>query len=372
MKRVGNSNKGKNNLIQSVKVIKVNGSVLSFSLNSSSKYLAVGSEQGHISVIDVEDFSILYQKQIGTELSADILRKDYTSHHKRDSSLLALDADTGNTLSSSVVHPKKPSRALSLPDLSFVKDITLRSFASLPVKPITLPDYFTCSSADGEVIMMRGDQEIAVASMFLQNDKYKHLDSLSRVYDNYLTTLEDGSSSVSVHQKEKKKGMFGTLFKDVTGNKTNHGAGTDATHGKASFEELPDNLAVHSFPIQVEASANSASANHALETENVHLDIGKLKQMTTKNEKPSTHEELQIEKTEAVDQIKKKYGFSSSSSNSESSVAEMTKNKLMENVKKLQGISMKTTEMLDNAQTFSSMAKEALRLAEQKNSPSKT
>lgn len=38
----------------------------------------------------------------------------------------------------------------------------------------------------------------------------------------------------------------------------------------------------------------------------------------------------------------------------------------------IQGISLKTTEMQDNAQTFSSMAKETLRVAEQKNSPSKT
>lgn len=34
--------------------------------------------------------------------------------------------------------------------------------------------------------------------------------------------------------------------------------------------------------------------------------------MTVKNEKPSPHEESQAEKTETVDQIKMKYGFSSS------------------------------------------------------------
>ena len=37
---------------------------------------------------------------------------------------------------------------------------------------------------------------------------------------------------------------------------------------------------------------------------------GKLKQMKVKNQKSSTKEEQQDEKTGAVDQIKKKYGFS--------------------------------------------------------------
>lgn len=37
----------------------------------------------------------------------------------------------------------------------------------------------------------------------------------------------------------------------------------------------------------------------------------------------------------------------------------------------MQGISLKTTEMKDNAQTFSEMAKETLRTVEQKNNLSK-
>lgn len=493
----GSSKKGNNHVIHSVKFIKVNGSVLSFDISSCSKYLAVGSEQGHISVIDKEGSSILYQKQIGTELSADVISLKFETSNihgfeknilviaTRDSSVLALDADSGNTLSSSTVHPKKPSRALymqtleasrgssteepaqkqqlllcsekavyiyslphivqgvkkvcyklkfnsssccwasmmcntsgtglvlvfscgiieirSLPELSLVKKTTLRSFTCSPLKPNALPDYFICSSVDGEVIMMQSDQEVAVASMLLSNGKYRHSDSLSRVYDKNLSASEDGATSPSVHHKEKKKGVFGTLFKDVTGSKTNHGADAEATDGKAIFEELSKNFAVSNFPTQAEGSANVA-----LENENVDLDIddidlddqdekpkgnnvmallnkqkfaskfqsfkGKLKQMTVKNEKASPQEEPQAEKTETVDQIKMKYGFSSSNPTSESSVAKMTENKLKltENVNRLQGISLKTTEMQNNAQTFSSMAKETLRVAEQKNSPSKT
>lgn len=491
----GSSKKGNNHVIHSVKCMKVNGPVLSFHICSSSRYLAVGSEQGHISVIDIEGSSILYHKKVGSELSADVISLKFESSDihgfeknilviaTRDSSLLALDADTGNTLSSSTVHPKKPSKALfmqtleasrlssteeasqkhqlllcsekavyiyslphiiqgvkkvfykkkfnsssccwasticssstmglillfscgkieirSLPELSLVKETTLRSFSSSPLKPKTIPDYFICSSADGEVIMIRNDQEVAVASILLQNGKYRHLDFFSRVYDKNLTTLEDGATSLSIHQKQKKKGMFGTLFKDVTGSKTNHGVDTEATDGKAIFEELSKNFAVTNFPTQVDGSADVT-----VEKDDVDLDIddidlddqeekpkgnnvmailnkqklaskfhsfkGKLKQMAVKNDKPAAHEEPHPEKAETVDQIKKKYGFSSSSPSSESSVAKMVENKLAENVKKLQGINLKTTEMQDNAQTFSSMAKETLRIAEQKNSPRKT
>ncbi|XP_021722917.1 uncharacterized protein LOC110690403 isoform X2 [Chenopodium quinoa] len=489
----GSSKKGNSHVIHSVKFIKVNGSVLSFHLYNSSRYLAVGSEQGHVSVINVEGSSMLHQKKIGTELSSDVISVKFESSAlhgfeknvlviaTKDSSLLAIDADTGNTLSSSVVHPKKPSKALfmqtleasrgssteetaqkhqlllcsekavyiyslphivqgvkkvlykkkfnssscywasticstsstglvlffscgkieirSLPDLSLVKETTLRSFICSPLKPNTLPDYSICSSADGEVIMMRSDQEVALASMFLQNGKYRHLDSLSRVYDKNLSIMEDGATSPSV---QKKKGMFGTIFKDVAGSKTNHGADTEVTDGKAISEDLSKNFAVSNFPTQEETSANVTveKDNDDLDIDDIDIDDqddkpkgnnvmgllnkqkfaskfntfkGKLKQMTNKNEKPSAHEEPQSEKVETVDQIKKRYGFSSANTSNEPvGVAKMIENKLTENVKKLQGINLRTTEMQDNAQTFSSMARETLRIAEQKNSPSKT
>jgi len=77
-----------------------------------------------VSVIDIEGPSLLYQKQIGTELSADIISLqfaacDFQGFEKkilvlaaRDSSTLALEADSGNIFSSRVVQPKKPFKAL--------------------------------------------------------------------------------------------------------------------------------------------------------------------------------------------------------------------------------------------------------------------
>lgn len=87
---------------------------------------------------------------------------------------------------------------------------------------------------------------------------------------------------------------------------------------------------------------------------------GRIKQMNVKNEK-NIKEEVKDEKTGAVDQIKKKYGFSLSG---ESSAAKIAQNKLHENIRKLQGINLRATEMQETASSFSAMAKEVLRISE--------
>lgn len=72
----------------------------------------------------MEGPSLLYQKHIGSELSSGVIsvrfgtcilhgfEKNVFVVATKDSSVLALDSDTGNTLSSSMIHPKKPSKAL--------------------------------------------------------------------------------------------------------------------------------------------------------------------------------------------------------------------------------------------------------------------
>lgn len=75
-------------------------------------------------MIDMEGPSLLYEKHIGSELSTGVIsvrfepcilhgfEKNVLAIATKDSSVLALDSDTGNTLSTSMIHPKKPSKAL--------------------------------------------------------------------------------------------------------------------------------------------------------------------------------------------------------------------------------------------------------------------
>ncbi|GMH06607.1 hypothetical protein Nepgr_008447 [Nepenthes gracilis] len=495
----GSSKKGSHRAIHSVKLIKVCGTVLSINMGCSSRHLAVGSEQGYISLIDIEGATLVYQKHIASELSAGVisLQFEICSFHgfeknvlvvaTRDSSVLAFDSDTGDTLSSSMIHPKKPSRALfmqildgrdrqskgsdipgspdsskavsaedgtpkqlsvllcsekavyvyslthvvqgvkkvcykkkfgsssccwastfccpsgaglillfscgkieirSLPELSLVKETTFRSIICSSSKPNSYSDSTVISSSDAELIVVRSDQEISVVSMLSQKEKYRHLDSFSKVYDKDLMASTEQNASPSAIQKEKKKGIFGSVIKDLKGSKTSHAAEAGAEDVSASFEELSTIFSISNYP----ADAESMDNNPAVVKDDVDLDIddidledpegkpkghsvmaslnkkklaskflsfkGKLKQIKVKNEKTPVQEEPQDEKVSAVDQIKRKYGFPSSS---ESSYAKMAESKLAENLKKLQGINVRSTEMQDTARSFSSMAKDMLR-----------
>ena len=82
------------------------------------------SSFSQVSVIDIEGPTLLYQSQISSEISTGIISLQFEtcSFHgfdknvlavaTEDSSVLALDSENGNTLSTSLVHPKKPTRAL--------------------------------------------------------------------------------------------------------------------------------------------------------------------------------------------------------------------------------------------------------------------
>ena len=77
-----------------------------------------------VSVFDIEGPTLLYQEHIASEISTGIIslqfdtcflhgfEKNILVVATKDSSVMALDADTGKMLSSSSVHPKKPYRAL--------------------------------------------------------------------------------------------------------------------------------------------------------------------------------------------------------------------------------------------------------------------
>ncbi|KAG4212614.1 hypothetical protein ERO13_A02G177700v2 [Gossypium hirsutum] len=488
------STKKRNNHIQSVKVIKVNGSVLSLAIWQNTRHVAIGNDHGDVSLVDTEGLNIIFQSHIASDISPGIISMQFKTCSlqnfeknvlvvaTKDSSVLAFDSDSGNMLSASMVQPKKPSRALfmhildwqdiavrganistgspieegipkqsfilvcsekaayvyslthtiqgvkkvhykkkfhstsccwasrfytasdvglmllftsgkveirSLPELSLFKETSIRGFRYSAPKPNSLSDSSMCSSNSGDFVMVNGDQEFFILSVLLQRETFRNLDFISRVYRKDLMLTQEVPASGATVQKEKKKGLFGSVLKDITGSKK-HAPEMETEDTKESIGELSTIFSTTNFPCEVENKDNQAvdedeidlniddidlddpgekpKEQNILATLNKHklkfqaFTAGKLKQMKVKNEKPITKEEQQQdEKSSAVDQIKKKYGFSLQG---ESSAAKMAESKLQENLRKLQGISLKTTEMQDNAKSFSSMARELLRTKE--------
>ncbi|XP_031269259.1 uncharacterized protein LOC116127759 isoform X2 [Pistacia vera] len=495
--------KGNSHIFHSVKVIKVNGSILSLNISQTSRHLAIGSDKGYVSLVDIEGPTVLYQKHFDSEICTGIISMQFETCNlhgfdknvlvvgTKDSSVLALDCDSGNMLSTNTVHPNKPSRAhfmqildgqdalarganisngidfskgspaenvipkqlflllcsekaayvyslihavqgvkkvlykkkfnsssccwastfysgsdvglillftsgkievRSLPELSLLKETSIRGFTYSMPKPNSLSDTLVCSSWDGELVMVNGDQEIFFVSVLLQKDFLRLLDCVSQVYRNDQTLSQEGLVSGPIVQKEKKKGIFGSVLKDVKGSKTKQAPEVETEDTKESIEELSTIFSIANFPSESENTDNLALEEDEVELNIDDIDLddsigekpkergmlgnlnkqklsskfqafkGTLKHMKVKNEKNiNIKEEQQDDKNSAVDQIKKKYGFSLSG---ESSVAKMAESKLHENLKKLQGISLRTTEMQDTARSFSSMAKEVLKIAE--------
>ncbi|XVF18147.1 hypothetical protein REPUB_Repub10bG0187200 [Reevesia pubescens] len=496
----GSTKKGNNHVIHSIKVLKVNGSVLSLNISHSTRNLAIGSDQGDVSLVDTEGPTIIFQSHIASDICLGIISMQFKTCSlqnfeknvlvvaTKDSSVLAFDTDTGNMLSTSMVRPKKPSRALfmqildwqdisvrganvsngldmsrgspieegipkqsfilicsekaayvyslihaiqgvkkvhykkkfhstsccwastfyspsdvglmllftcgkveirSLPELSLLKETSIRGFRYSTPKPNSLPDSSICSSNCGDFVMVNGDQEFFIVSILLQKETFRIVDSISHVYRKDLMLSQEVLPSGTTVQKEKKKGIFGSVLKDLKG-KQKHAPEMETEDTRESIEEISTIFSTANFPCEVENRDNQAVDDDEIDLNIDDIDLddpgekpkeqnilaalnkhklkfqaftaGKLKQMKVKNEKTIPKEEQQDEKSSAVDQIKKKYGFSLQG---ESSAAKMAESKLHENLKKLQGISLKTTEMQDTAKSFSSMARELLRTTEQ-------
>ncbi|XP_008448470.2 uncharacterized protein LOC103490647 isoform X2 [Cucumis melo] len=498
----GSTKKRNSHIIQSVKLVKVDGSILAINISPRSDHVAVGSDRGYVSLFSIQGSDLIYQKRITSEISTGIISLQFESCSlqgfdknvimisTKDSSILALDGETGNTLSASMVHPKKPSRALfmqilygqdsstrgsgipndlelgkgsnpgvdsvpkqslvllcsekaayifsfvhavqgikkvlykkkfhstccwastfysetdvglllvfstgkieirSLPELSLLKETSVRGFKYSPPKINSLPESIICSSKDGELLMVNGDQEIFIVSVLCHKKIFRILDSVGHIYRKDYTL----SQELTTAHKEKKKGIFTSVFQEIAGNKAKQAPDVEIEDTRESIEELSVILSSSNFHGDVKtAGSDKLVANEdksALDIDDIDLEDpvekpkeqsmlaslnkqklastfnsfkGKLKQMkknSAKEEQADWNAAGDNKAAGAVDQIKKKYGFSSAG---DTNVAKMTESKLQENVTKLQGINLRATDMQDTAKSFSSMATQLLRTAE--------
>ncbi|KAG6501814.1 hypothetical protein ZIOFF_041698 [Zingiber officinale] len=109
-----------------VQCVKLKGAITSISTDLEFKHLAVGTDKGYVSVIQLEETTVLYQKQVSSQLNSGIASLHFGSSAQNgivkkillvgteDSSILPLEKDSGNLLIAKPLQPKKPSKALLL------------------------------------------------------------------------------------------------------------------------------------------------------------------------------------------------------------------------------------------------------------------
>ncbi|XP_068640858.1 uncharacterized protein [Aristolochia californica] len=478
--------------IHDIKLIKVIGAVMSIHMNSIEGKLVIGSDEGSVSIIEMEGPTILSQRRFSSETYTGALQFENCNSNGsqknillvtlKDSSILALDGDTGNPLSSCGVRSKIPAKALfmhlldeqdtsghgyiassprlnqgqmsketiskqslvlvcsekaahlyslihlvqgvkkvhnkkkfqgtcwwastvstpssgiglillftsgkieirSLPDLSLLKETSLRGLTvSNNSKSNSTLDLSCCCSSEGELILVNKDQEIFFISILYRNDIYRNLESISLIYKNTIPMQNEATSSTP-SSKEKKKGLFGSVIKDIKGNKTKHSQDV-VVDSEASIAELSVIFSTANFPSDAKRVEGMYTDENdpELNIDDIDLDDGgekpkgrsmlainkqkltgkfqalkgKLNSSKLKNAETSVEEQKDEKNIGTLDDIKKRYGFSSSS---ESTAMKVAENKLAENLRKLQGINTRTNVMQNTAQSFSAAAKELL------------
>ncbi|XP_072958084.1 uncharacterized protein [Typha angustifolia] len=478
----------------SVCSIKLKGAIVSTSVNPDSKHLAVGTDKGFVAVINIEEGTILYQKQCQSRIYSGVVSLQFETYAQdgfdknvllvamEDSSVLALEVDTGNQLSTSLVCTKKPSRALlmqildvsseaawasdcqdinkensfgeraskhsllllcsenavrlyslshaiqgikrlvgkkkissnccytsvvngpssdvglvllfssgkieirSLPDLTLLKEASLRGFTCSKQNSSSASLGALSASTDGELVMVKGDQEILFFSILSRNDIYRHLEYINLVYKKDLA-LQEESSYVMNASKEKKKGIFGMVVKDQKGSKQKQSQEMGPEDSTAiNSKELFAIFSIANFPPDSGGGINTIEDDGHAELDIDDIDLedskqkhkgpnfaalsrkklgkgllalkGKLMTKTEENVNSGKNESGDEIVMGSVDQIKMKYGYAV---NNDSGAAKIARDKLKENARKLEATSMRTSEMENNAQTFSSLAKDLLR-----------
>ncbi|KAI5438541.1 hypothetical protein KIW84_024323, partial [Lathyrus oleraceus] len=494
MSLTGNTKKGFDHVVKSMKHVKTIGAVICMTIDHSSRHLAVGSDQGNVSVINMDGPSLLFQKHISSEISTGIIslqfiacrlydfEKNILAVGTKDSSVFALDSETGNMMSTGSVHPKKPSKALfmkvldgqcepitrsirkdsfdlregnhiedattkktllcsekalyiysfehalqgikkvvykkkfsssccwasafygasdiglvllfttgkvelrSLPDLSLIVKTSIRGFTYSPPKFKSFSDKQICCSSRGDIVLVNGDQETFVVSLLVQRNIFRLLDSVGCIGKERMVSQKELVPNLVIHKENK--GIFNSIIKDFTGGKEKYMPFMEKEDPKESLQELSAIFSHANFPLEANNSVDENKLESSLDDMDLenHREIrkeqsilgalnkkklagkfqalkGKVREMKGDNQKASDKEEQPDKKIGAVSQIKKKYGFSSSSN--ETSVAKSAESKLQENTRKLQGIELRTAEIQNKAKSFLSMAKQVLRNAEQ-------
>ncbi|KAL6011959.1 hypothetical protein ACLOJK_002425 [Asimina triloba] len=277
-------------------------------------------------MVDMEGSTVIYQKQYLSELYTGIVSLQFDSEKNillvalKDSSVLALEGGTGNALSNSMVRSKKPSCAIFM--------------------------------------------QILVKS--------RHLESISHVFKKETISTQEGPALATIIPKEKKRGIFSSFMSIKATKGKNHEESETAVSPANIEEELSAIFSTTNFELEVEISHSLDMNDNDVDINIDDIDLeepkdkpkgqsiltlnkqklagtlntfkGKLKPRKAKTENKSTKEENEDAKSsDTIDQIKKRYGYSTSSvsarilpSRPEYSEAKIAQSKLQDNLEKLQ------------------------------------
>ncbi|KAL7251541.1 hypothetical protein ACSBR1_013389 [Camellia fascicularis] len=100
----------------------------------------------------------------------------------------------------------------SLPELSLLKETSIRGLSLSTPKLNSVSENAVCCLWDGELIIVNGDQDMFVVSVLLQKKIYRNLDSVSQVYKKDLIVAQGVISAPVIHKEKKKINIVLTLF----------------------------------------------------------------------------------------------------------------------------------------------------------------
>ncbi|XP_057822852.2 uncharacterized protein LOC131035216 isoform X2 [Cryptomeria japonica] len=277
----------------------------------------------------------------------------------------------------------------SLPDLSILKETSLRICLSCDLKPSTyLLSTLSCAS-NGRLIMIDEVKELFHISLLNDDNDFRLFDSMLHVYNKDIQISLYLPAAHPPHMP-KKKTIFGTLIKVKRGKTKNSSKNEDQEcemplgvlelssifstcnfpTSEAGLGEKPtsdsndEELDIDDLDIEDHDDSFKHEPNGAPKTSSMVKKIrGKLKgkkkskggQATST---PIEENEKDVNRVRTVTEIYSAYGHPQLR---EPSIHEKTKEKLLENQMKLKGINQHATELGEGAQNFQSLAEDILK-----------
>ncbi|XP_057770978.1 uncharacterized protein LOC130990763 [Salvia miltiorrhiza] len=156
----------------------------------------------------------------------------------------------------------------SLPELSLVKESSIRVLTFSTSRPFSVSDIVVSSSLDGELIIVNGNQELVFVSTLL-HEAYRFVDSVSMVLKKNLVNAQGLIYTPPV--KEKKKGIFASVIKDNKSSKSRNGHEVETEDCRQSIEELCTIFSTSNFAREIE-SEEKKIMNEELDIDDIEIE----------------------------------------------------------------------------------------------------